>query len=107
VESVVQTLEQTIAKIHIANWVYSFWEVNASWHLAISMSPLMLNAFHVPLVDNHNDSLSFALVDRLEEVLVTLVDEDLFQSWEENGNILDVPVDQMRIDTLLGELGGL
>ena len=99
-----KTLEQTISQIHITNWVNTLWEVNTSWHLAESMRPLMLDTLHVPLVDDYHYFLLRTLVNSLEQILITLVDEDLFESWEVNVQILDVPVDHVWVHAFLGEL---
>lgn len=67
----------------------------------------MLDAFHMPLVDNDHNLFLWALVDGLEEILVTFINENLFDSWEEDVNILNVPIDHVGIDALLRKLGWL
>lgn len=56
-EVVIKSLEKTVSEIHITNWVDALWEVDASWKLTVSGSPVVLDAFHVPLVDNYNNFL--------------------------------------------------
>ena len=107
VQRVVETLEETVAEVHVANWVDSLGELNAAGELAVSVGPFVLDALHVPLVDDDDDSFVGALVDGSEEILVALVDEDLLEAGEEDRNVLDVPVDEVRVDALLGELVGL
>lgn len=48
------------------------------------MSPVVLNALHMPLVDDDHNFLLRALVDSLEQVVITLVDDDALDSREEN-----------------------
>lgn len=100
-ESIVKTLEQTITQVHITNGINSLWEVHTSWHLTISVSPLVLNSLHVPLVDDDHNFLLGALVNCLEKILISLVNEDLFESWEVNVHVLNIPVQYVRICTLL------
>lgn len=64
----------------------------------------MLNALHVPLVDDGDDSLVGAGVNHLEEILVLFVDENALELGEVNGHGLDVPVDLVLIQALLGKL---
>lgn len=104
VQIVVKSLEQTISQVHVSDWVDSFLEVNASWYLAVSACPLVLNSFHVPLVDNGYNSLLGAAINHLEEVVVSLINEDALESVEENVHVLNVPVDQMLVKALLSEL---
>lgn len=67
------------------------------------MGPVVLDALHVPLVDNDHYFLAFTLVDVVEKVFVTFVYEDLLGSWEEYVCTLDIPVDKVRISTFLRE----
>ena len=60
VTRVVESLEQTDSEIHVTDWVDSFREVDASWHLSISVSPVVLDALHVHLVDNDYNFVFFA-----------------------------------------------
>ena len=100
-KGVVQTLEETVTQVHITDWVDAFGEVNASWHLTVAMGPLMLNSLHMPLIYNNDDFLLRALINCLEKILVTLVNENLLESWEENIHTLDVPIQKMRVNTSL------
>jgi hypothetical protein len=92
VKSVVESLEQTVLKIHISNGIDSFLEVDASWHLAVSGSPFVLDTFHVPLVYKDHYFLLWALIDLSKEVLVSFVNEDAFELWEKDICVLDEPV---------------
>ena len=103
-ESVVKTLEQTIAEVHVTNGVDSLCKVYASRELAVSVSPLVLDAFHVPLVDNNDNFLVRTFIDGRKKILVSLVNEDLFESWEEYVHVLNEPVDEVRVKTLLSKL---
>jgi hypothetical protein len=62
-KGIVKSLEKTISQVQITDWVNSILEVYASWHLAVSGSPLMLDTFHMPLVDHNYDSLLWAFID--------------------------------------------
>ena len=57
----------------------------------------------MPLVDEDNNLLTLGLVNLLEEVLVSLVNEDLLQLREENFSAGDVPVNEVLVEALLGE----
>lgn len=67
------------------------------------VAPVVLDTLHVPLVDYCDYALALAVVDVLEEVLVTLVHEDLLHSGEEDICGLNIPVDQMLISAFLSE----
>ena len=56
-KSIVKSLEQTIFKIHVADWVNSLWEVDTSWYLTISVGPVVLETLHVELVANNDNFL--------------------------------------------------
>lgn len=98
---VVETLEQTIAQVHVSNRINSLSELHTSWHLTVSVSPLMLNTLHVPLVYNDDNLLLRAFINGLEKILVTLIHENLLESWEEDVQVLNVPVDKIWVGTLL------
>ena len=53
-----QTLEETLTQIHVTNWINAFWEFYTAWELTIPVAPVVLNALHVPLVDDYNDFLA-------------------------------------------------
>ncbi len=94
---VVKSLEETFPQVHITNGVDSISEVLASRDLTVSMSPVMFNTFHVPLIDNNYYFLAFALVNILEQIFITFVYEYLLHSWEEYVCTLYVPVDEIRV----------
>lgn len=75
VQVVVQPVEQTFSQRHVTNWV-DVLKLDRARNLTISMSPFMLDAFHVPLVNDSNNSITLCLVNLLEKVLVTLIHED-------------------------------
>lgn len=84
VKIVVQSIKQTLAEVHVSNWIYSFREFDATRNLAIAMSPVMLNTLHVPLVDYNDNFFSLSCVNHLKEIIITLINEDLLHLWEEN-----------------------
>ena len=106
-QSIVESFEETGLQIHVSYGVDSFGENHASWHLSISVGPAVLNSLHVELVHYHHDSLFRALVDPLEHVLFSPVNENLLESREENIEALNMPVDQILVEALLCELGWL
>lgn len=63
----------------------------------------MFDTFHVPLVDNCDDLLALGVVDVDEEVLVTLVYEDLLHAGEVDINSLNVPVDKVGVKAFLSK----
>ena len=83
VQSIVHPLEKTIFQIHISDLVDAFWESDASGHLPVSVSPVVLDALHVPLVYNYNDLFFGAFVDFSEQVVIFGVDKNSFEFWEE------------------------
>ena len=106
-QSVEETLEQTIAKIHVSNRIDTFWELHTSRHLSVSVCPLMLDTFHMPLIDNDNYFFLWTLINSLEQVWVSLVNKNLLKSWEEDVHVLNVPVHEIWVGALLGELSCL
>lgn len=107
VKRIVEALEETVTEVHVANRINTLRELYTAWELAVQVSPLVLNALHMPLVDHNNNSLLRTLINGLKEVLVTLIHKDLLQAREVNINVLDIPVDKVRIYALLRELVGL
>ena len=95
VQSVVESLEETVSQVHVTNWVNALWEGDASWKLAVSVSPVVLDTLHVPLVHNNDDFLLWAFIDLSEEIVISLIDENLFEFWEEEIHGLNVPVDEI------------
>ena len=63
----------------------------------------MLDAFHVPLVNEYNYLLALGSVYLSKEVLISLVNKDLLELGEENVSTLDEPVDGVHIEALLRE----
>ena len=104
VKSIVKSREETLSEIHVTNWVDSLWEVNTSWKLTVSMSPVVLNTFHVPLVDNDYDFLLWTLIDSCKEVLIFLIDKYSLEFWEEDIHRLNVPIHQVLITALFRKL---
>jgi hypothetical protein len=54
-----KSLEETVTKVHIANWIDTFREFDGARELSVSVTPLVLNAFHVPLVDKYDNLFTF------------------------------------------------
>jgi len=103
-ESIVQSLEKTVLQVHISDRVNSIWECDTSWHLSISVSPVVLDSFHVPLVDDNNYFLGSRFINSCKKVVVSLINKDSFEFWEENTQRLNVPVDKVRVKTFFTEL---
>ena len=61
----------------------------------------MLNSFHVPLIDDHNDLLFGALVNGFEEIIVSLVNKCSLELREVCLKRLDEPVDGEGVKRLL------
>jgi len=64
-------------------------------------APVVLDALKMPLVHKNDDLLALSGVDLLVKIKVTLINEDLLQSGEEDVCALDVPVDQVLVKALL------
>jgi hypothetical protein len=64
----------------------------------------VLDTLHVPLVDDNNDFPLWAFVDSVEKIIVSHVNENSLEFWEEYGTRLDIPIDQKWIQALLSEL---
>jgi len=103
VQRIVQALEETLSQVHITDGINGLGEVDATRKLSIAVAPVVLNTFEMPLIYDHNDFFSFALIDLLEKILITLINKDLLQSGEEDVCTLSVPVDEMLIKAFLGE----
>jgi len=103
VSVVVESLEETFSKVHITNRINGISESHSSWELPIPMAPMMLDTFHVPLVDHCYDLFAFTVVDVVEEVFISLVDEDFLHSWEKDVQALDIPVNKVLIQAFLCE----
>ena len=102
-QRIVQALEETFPQVHIADGVNGLGKGNTTRKLAVAVAPVMLNTLEMPLVNQDDDLLSLALINLLEEILITLIDKDLFQSGEEDVSALCVPVDKVLVKALLGE----
>jgi hypothetical protein len=55
----------------------------------------MLKSLHMPLVNNNHDLLVLRLIDDLEDVLISPINEDSLQLREEDVCALNVPVDEV------------
>jgi hypothetical protein len=63
----------------------------------------MFNSFHVPLVDNNNNSVTFNFVNLSEKIIIALVNKDFFHLREEYVHVLDVPVQCVGIQAFFCE----
>lgn len=72
-KGIVQTLEKTLAEIHITNRVDGFGENDTSRKLTVAVAPVVLNTFKMPLVNQDNNFLALRLIYCLEEILIALV----------------------------------
>lgn len=68
------------------------------------MAPVVLDTFHVPLVNNNDDLFAFALINVSEEIFISLINENFLESWEEDIHALDVPVDEVLIKAFFCEV---
>ena len=98
-----QALVQTVAQIHIANWVDSLGELDGAGQLAVPVAPVVLNALQVPLVHDDDDLVALGAVNLFKELLVLLVDEDLLELGEVGGRSCYIPVHQVLIHALFSE----
>ena len=63
----------------------------------------MLNAFHMPLVYQHDDLASLGLVNLLEQFDILLVDKDFLEFGEKDIGRLNEPVHLVLVEALLSE----
>ena len=77
VQGVVHPLEKTVTQVHVTNRVDSLREVYRPGHLSVVVRPVVLDAFHVPLVDHDDNFLGRVLINGCEQLIVALVNEDL------------------------------
>jgi len=101
-----QTLVQTLAQVHVANRVNAFWELDGTRQLAVPVAPVVLDAFHVPLVDDHDNFVALGVVDLFEKLGVALVHANSLPLGEEGGHRSDIPVHEVLVHALFGEGGG-
>lgn len=106
VEVVVEALEETLAQVQVADGVDGVGEVHRARQLPVVVAPMVLDALQVPLVDKDHNLVALSTVDLLVQILIALVHEDLLQSREEDLGALDVPVDEVLVEALLGESAG-
>jgi hypothetical protein len=48
------------------------------------VAPIVLDSFHVPLVDKHDDLTSLGLVNLLKQFVILFVDKDFFEFREKD-----------------------
>jgi len=73
--------------------------------LAVPVAPVVLDALHMPLVDDDHDFLALGAVDFVEQLFVALVNADPLPLGEESSDSGDIPVDQVLVHALFGEGG--
>lgn len=64
----------------------------------------MLDTLHVPLVDQDDNLLLLTFVNFLEQVLVSSINKDALEFWEENSQRLNIPVHEIWVQAFLREL---
>jgi len=106
VKVVVHTLPKTSTQVHITDRVYTFLKFYASGKLTISVAPVVLNTFQMPLVDDYYNLLTWGFVNLFEKVFIFHINENSLHLREENIRALSIPVDKMLITALLTESGG-
>jgi hypothetical protein len=67
------------------------------------VAPLVLNAFHVPLIYKHDDLASLGLVNLIEQFDILFVDKDFFEFGEKDVGRLNEPVHLVLVEALLSE----
>lgn len=97
VDVVEEALEETLSQVQIADRINGLCESHGPGKLAVPVAPMVLNAFHVPLVHNYDYPLPFASINSLEEVFIALVNEYLLHFGEENIGCLNIPVDEVLV----------
>ena len=63
---VVYAVKEALAQVHVTDRVDAFREVHTTRNLTISVRPVMLDSFHVPLIDDYDDLLTLRIVYLLE-----------------------------------------
>jgi hypothetical protein len=61
-----QSLEEAFSQVHITNGVDAILKDYRAWQLTISVAPIVLDTFHVPLVDDSDYLLTLTVIDILE-----------------------------------------
>ena len=89
---VVQSVEETFAQVHVADWVDTLGEVDRAGDLAIAMGPVVLNALHVPLVDDNDNFVTLGVINLPKQLLILLIDHDLLELGEVQIGRLNKPV---------------
>ena len=105
VQIVVESLEETFAEVHIADRVDALGELDGARQLSVPVAPVVLNTFHMPLVDEDDDFFAglARFVYFVKENFILLVNEDLFEFREENISTLNEPVQLVLVETFLWE----
>jgi len=91
-QEVIIAFKKTFSKVHVTDWINSFCELYTSRQLSIPCTPLMFNAFHVPLINKDDYTIALSLINLLEQISIALINKDSFDFWEVNVGRLDVPV---------------
>jgi hypothetical protein len=53
--------------------------VNTSWKLSIPRCPVVLNPFHIPLVNNNNNLFIWTFINLFEQLFILSVYENSFE----------------------------
>lgn len=72
---VVKSLEKTFSQVHVTDGVHVL-KLNRAGNLTKSVSPVVLDALHVPLVDYNYDTVTLGLLNLLEQIFVSLIHKD-------------------------------
>lgn len=104
---VVQSRKETLTEIHITDRVDALSKLNAARNLTVAGGPVVLNSFHVPLVDNEDNLVTLFVVhnsvDVAEKFFVLLVNHHFLCFWEEDVTCLNEPVHLVGVEALLTE----
>jgi hypothetical protein len=79
-------------------------EMNTSWKLTISMSPIMLNTFHVPLVDYYDNFFFFTIVNFFKKIFISLINKYSFELIEKYIHWLNIPINLVSVQTFFWKL---
>jgi len=105
VKIVVKALEETLAQVHVADGVNSLGELHRTGKLTVSVAPVVLNSFQMPLIDKHHDFISRCFVYFGEKLFVFLINKDLFKFGEKNFHWFNEPIYHVLVHALFGESG--